>query len=118
LGKGEILKIDFYILRNAPELMTWLIGVILALIMLRRGGTRIEKLLLIGCSFMLAVSIISPIINELIKRWSDSQQLGNISTAQIRGFVRLPALSLNFTGIICLVWAFWLRFRVKRWDAV
>ena len=53
------------LLRHTPELLGWLVGVILALRMLRRGGGKAEKLFLIGCGLMFMTQIVIPFLSGL-----------------------------------------------------
>jgi hypothetical protein len=45
-----------------PALLAWLVGIILGVIMLRRDGTRSEKLFLAGCSLMFVNIFLSPFL--------------------------------------------------------
>ena len=105
------------LLRNIPELIGWGIGIVLGVIMVRRGGARAEKLFLAGCSLMFAVDLINPFIRELIRWWALEQDMSNLLTAQSMGFASLPMVILSLAGLVCLVWAFWTRFWTKRQGA-
>ena len=99
------------LLRHIPELLAWLVGVVLAVLMVRRGGGKSEKLLLAGCSLMLAIQIASPFLSGLISSllregWRTPQTVGL--------FLSLPMGILGTAGIVCTVYAFWVRFWARR----
>ena len=106
-------EIGVSLLSNIPAMVAWLTGIILAAKMVRLGGGKAEKLLLIGCSLMLVFSFINPLLTELIRWLMSGQGMSNIATAQMAGFIRLPAAILSFSAFICLIWAFWLKFWIK-----
>jgi len=92
------------LLRHIPELVAWLSGIVLAVLMVRRGGCKTEKLLLAGCCLMFVASLASPFVSYL-------------NIAQPRWWVKwvtLPIGILGLAGLVCLVWAFWVRFRAQR----
>ena len=97
------------ILKNTPELMAWLLGIVLGVIMVRRGGARAEKLFLAGCSLMFAIDLINPLVRELV--------VSNVSTGQTIRLALLAVAILSLVGLVCLVWAFWIRFWTKRQEA-
>jgi len=111
--------VEISMLRYIPELAAWAIGIVLAVLMVRRGGGRAEKLLLAGCSLMFATRLAEPLLGELVRSLMSEQGTSNISRAQTMGlFVSLPTGILGLAGLVCLVIAFWKRFRVKRPEAV
>ncbi len=110
-------EIGLSLLGNIPGMVAWLTGVTLAIIMLRRGGAKAEILLLIGCGLMLAEKLINPLLSGLV-RWVMSEQgMSNVVTAQTMGLVRLPLVIMTIGALVCLIWAFWLKFWVKRKEA-
>ena len=100
-----------YLLRNTPELLAWLGGIVLATSMLRRDGGRAEKLLLAGCSLMFVIQLAGPFLSGLVslllrEGWRTPQTVGLI--------LSLPTSVLRTAGLVCLVLAFWVRFRTRR----
>ena len=82
----------------------------MAVLMVRRGGARAEKLFLAGCSLMFTVEVISWCLGLMIP-WLREQGI----SAQGIGIVYSLAAGLpSLAGSICLVIAFWVRFRVER----
>ena len=99
------------LLRNTPELVAWLFGIVLAVFMVRWGGGRAEKLLLAGCSLMCAVQLVGPFLSGFVslllrEGWQSPQTPGLI--------LSLPMGILGLAGFVCLVLAFWMRFRRMR----
>ena len=109
----EILasSIPSYFLAGIPGLLAWLAGIVLAVIMLRRGGSKAEKLLLIGCSLMFLSQVIKPFIQVLMV-WLPVVQPGMRSTQTI-GLMSLPRATLDMAGIVCLLLAFWMRWKTQ-----
>jgi len=102
-------------LRYIPELVAWGIGVVLAIIMVRRGGGKAEKLLLAGCSLIFVTRLASPLLHELVQRLVSEQGMSHIDIAQTMGLtVSLPLSILGLAGFVCLVLAFWMRFWPRR----
>ena len=112
-----VTAIGSSLLRSTPELIVWLVGSILAVLMVRRGGGKAEKLFLSGCALMFAVDLINPLLRELVRWWMSERDVSNIATAQTMGLASLPMAILSLAGVICLVWAFWTRFWTRRPEA-
>ena len=85
--------------------------------MVRRGGVRAEKLFLAGCSLMFTVELVNPFVRELIRWWVSEQEVSNLSIARTVGLASLPMAVLSLAGLVCLVWAFWLRFGKEKREA-
>jgi len=103
------------LLQHTPALLAWLVGIVLAVLMVRRGGGKAEKLFLVGCALMFVVDLINPLLRELVKWWMSGQDMSYIATAQAMGLaVSLPLGVLSLVGLVCLAWAFWIRFWKKR----
>ncbi len=81
-----------------PEILAWLFGIVLAVRMVRRGGTKAEKLLLAGCSLMFIYLLASA--SHIL--W------------YIIGMAWVFMSILILAGLVCLVWAFWVRFWRRR----
>ncbi len=105
------------LLRNTPELLAWLVGIVLAIKMVRRGGGKAEKLLLVGCSLIFASKLAFPLLVGLVRWLMSERGMSNIATAQTMRLASLPAAILSIAALVCLVWAFWLRFWIKRREA-
>ena len=100
------------LLTSVPGLLAWLTGIVLATLMLRRGGGKAEKLLLVGCSLMLVSLIARPFLQGLAI-WL-THTAPQMDRAQAFGLLMsLPRGILDMAGIVCLILAFWVRWRTK-----
>jgi len=99
------------LLFKSPIIVAWIVGIVLAARMLKKGGGKAERLLLIGCCLMLAETLISPFTQVLIL-WLIAERT---ITAQGFGFImsiaRIPLGIISLAGIVCLVYAFWIKFK-------
>lgn len=99
-----------HLVGNIPVLLAWLVGIALVVHMLRRGGGKAEKLLLTGCSLMFVAQIASPFLSGLAL-WLTVEH-GMMSRASVAGLVVSLTLGiLNMAGIVCLILAFWTRWK-------
>ena len=98
------------LLISIPVLLAWLVGVVLAVRMLRRGG-KAEKLLLIGCSLMFVAQVVRPFLQGLAIWLVAEHGMTRASTSGL--VVSLPTSILSMAGIVCLIFAFWTRWRTK-----
>ncbi len=111
---SSVQIIEISVFRYIPEIMAWGIGIVLAVLMLRRGGGKAEKLLLAGCSLMFVIQLASPLLHELVQWLEAERGMSNIDIAQTMGLaINLPFTILSIAGLVCLVWAFWMRFRAR-----
>jgi len=99
------------LLVNTPILLAWLVGIVLAVRMLRRGGGKAEKLLLIGCSLMFVAQIVRPFLTGLAL-WLVHEHGMTRASASGLAF-SLPITILSMIGIVCLVYAFWTRWKTS-----
>ena len=106
----EIIGSSF--LGHTPGLLAWLVGIVFGVRMVRQGGGKAEKLFLTGCSLMFVLQFVSPFLSGLA-RWLIFEQ--GMSRALASGLaISLPMGVLGLAGIICLVYAFWLRFWTRK----
>jgi len=105
-----VLASDF--VSRAPYLAAWTVAVIMAVIMMRRGGGKAEKLFLAGSGLMLVAQLVNPFLSGLVS-WLIHEQ--GMSRALASGLaISLPMGVLGLAGIVCLVYAFWMRFMTKK----
>ena len=83
----------------APNLAVWIVVFILAAIMLRHGGGRAERFIIAGASLKLFSNLLN--IPEVIY---------TSSAVSVYGIVRGV---VGMAGTICLVYAFWIRFKAR-----
>ena len=98
------------LLENIPEIAAWGTGIVLAVMMVRRGGGKAEKLLLAGCCLMFIIELGHPFLIELARRLSEDR-FGAVTYGAI---ISIPSTILGLAGFVCLIIAFWIRFRRKR----
>ncbi|MBA7617867.1 hypothetical protein ES703_25185 [subsurface metagenome] len=96
---------------SAPALVGWIVAVVLAAIMLRRGGGRAERFLIAGASLMLSKSLIVIPTPALITWLTVDRGMTNVEVASVLSVFSLVRGCIGLAGIICLVYAFWMRFR-------
>jgi hypothetical protein len=101
-------------IRIIPSLLVWVVGLVLSIKMLRHGGTRPEKLLVAGCSLILLNTILSPLTRILIEIWANQENTGITSIGRMIALVSVPSMIISLAGFICLVMAFWIKFKVKK----
>ena len=99
---------------SAPALVGWIVAVVLAAIMLRRGGARAERFLLIGASLMLLASILAIPTSALSMWLSIGRGMANTQTAFWLSIFGLVRGLIGLAAIICLVYAFWVKFKTGK----
>ena len=112
--ESSLQIVEIPAIRYAPEFLAWVFGIVLAAIMVRRGGGRAEKLLLAGCCIMAFNQLAGPIIREVVARLFWTEAMSNVEKAMTMSWASLPMGILSLAGLVCLVWAFWVRFWIKR----
>jgi len=96
---------------HIPYLAAWLVGIVIAVRMLRRDGGKTEKLLLAGCSLMFVSRLASPFLTGL-SLWLISQGgMTRVDAADL--VVSFPTSILSMAGIVCLILAFWTRWKAR-----
>ena len=106
--------VEISILRYIPELLAWGVGIFLAVLMVRRDGSRAEKLLLAGCCLMFITRLASPIVSEFVQSLPRNGMSYTEIAHRMSLIVGIPTAILALAGLVCLVWAFWVRFEVRR----
>ena len=96
----------------APYLAAWIAAIVFSVIMLRQGGGRAERFLLIGSCLMLASKLFSVptvlIVPLLVgSGWNPGRALPVVSG------VGLFCSLVGLVGIVGLVYTFWIKFKVK-----
>jgi positive regulator of sigma E activity len=115
----ETSTIEISMLRYIPELVAWAIGVILAVIMVRRGGLKAEILLLVGCSLMLLAPLTGLALNGWLVQLLREQDRSYIEIMRHPAWIvfNVTIALLSLGGLVCLIWAFLARFRKKQPEA-
>jgi len=99
---------------SAPPLLGWIVAVVLAAIILRRGGGRAERFLLGGALLMLVQSLITIPTTALSIWLTIDRGMTNVEAASILSILGLVRGCIGLAGIICLVYAFWVKFRLGK----
>ena len=110
--------VEISMLRYIPELMAWAVGIVLAVLMLRQGGGRLEKLFLAGCSLMFVTRLASPLLNQFVQSLPRDGMCYSEIAQRMSLLSGIPTGILALAGLVCLVWAFWVRFWKKKQVAV
>ena len=104
----------FTIIPTLIYVAAWVIAIVSAIIMVRYGGGKPERLLLIGVSLMLAssvvVSIWAALMPWLVLKITEAGS-DRITIAIISSIVNITRGLISFTGIIFLIYAFWRKFK-------
>ncbi len=100
-------------LTSIPMLLAWLVGIVLAALMLRQGRGKAEKLLLIGCSLMFVGQVGRPFLTGLAIWLTATPDITRVQAASTAGLLRLPLSILDMAGIVCLLFAFRFRWRIR-----
>jgi len=95
----------------SPVLVGWIVGIVIAARMLKRGGGKAERLLLIGCCLLLAEMLISPFAQVFTIRLIEERTITAQSIGITLGIARIPFAIISLAGIVCLVYAFWIKFK-------
>jgi len=113
MSSGDIAQVLLTsLLADAPYLAAWIAAIVVAVMMLKREGGKAERFLLTGSCLMFANSLLrlptTLIVPWLVKGgWSSNGALPILSGFNLfRGLVSLA-------GILCLVYAFWIKFKVR-----
>ena len=101
-------------LSSAPPLVGWIIAVVLAAIMLKRGGARAERFLLAGTSLMLVQSLVTALTSAIVTWLTSDRDITNVEIASVMGAFGLLRGIIGLAGIICLVYAFWAKFKMGK----
>jgi hypothetical protein len=97
---------------NAPTLVIWITALILASVLMKRGGGKPERFLTLGSSLMLVSTFLS-IPKEAIVFYLDQSSLSNVTAATIISCIRLFLGLISLTGTIFLFNAIWKKFNEK-----
>jgi hypothetical protein len=98
---------------RALPIIFWIAIIIFSVTMRRRGGGRAEMLLIIGAGINLAGTILSAVMVVLVPCISfDNRSVDFINT--IFTSVRIALNIINMVGIICIIYAFWVKFNSRK----
>ncbi len=109
--------VEISILSYIPEMLAWGIGIVLAALMVRRGGSKAEKLFLAGCCLMFATKLATPLLSEFVRSLPRDGMSYTEIALRMSLFTGIPTSILGLAGLVCLVYAFWVRFRRREASA-
>jgi len=105
------------LIARAPFLAAWIAATTIAAIMLRHGGGRAERFLLAGSCVMFAKQLfyipVSAVIELLIVPSMIERGVSRPIAVQVFSYNSIFFGLVGLAGIICLVYAFWTKFKVK-----
>jgi hypothetical protein len=93
-----------------PSLILWIAVIIFAVIMLRRGGGRAERFLVTGASLKIISNLLG-IPASAIMIWLMHEGYNiDYANSVVSGY-GIFCQVIGMAGIICLVYAFWVKFK-------
>jgi hypothetical protein len=96
----------------SPALLLWIAVIVLSAILLRRGGGRAERFLIAGASLKIISNLLGlasfTILHGLINRGYSIDYANSV----VFGY-GIFCNVVGMAGIICLIYAFWVKFKIK-----
>jgi len=96
----------------APNLAFWIAVIVLASIVLRRGGGRAERFVIAAAGFKLLSNLLNipaaAIVPWLIQRGASIEYANRVTLT-----FGIGRSVVSAAGVICLVYAFWVQFRAR-----
>jgi len=99
------------LLPKIPMLLLWLAGIVLSVLMLRRGGAKAEMLLLAGCAIKFVEQIYGSFYRGVIAYLMSEQLRAYPLNGWEWQLFMWNGVALGLAGFVCLVIAFWMKFR-------
>ncbi len=104
------------LLSSVPALLFWIAVIIFGIVMLNRGGGRAERFLIAGGSIKIVANLfIIPSI--MLAPWLFGQDYSTDYISTISNALTILRNIVSMAGIICLVYAFWVKFNIKKAEA-
>ena len=111
---SEAQAVVFSVLPSTIPVIAWIVAVVFAVKMVRNGGGRPERFLLIGVCLMLASSVVGFTLAGL-NPWLTPRLVEARTNPRIIGLIfsaiNLVGGLISLAGIILLVYAFWRKFK-------
>ena len=101
------------LLAAVPALLFWIAVIIFGIVMLNRGGGRAERFLIAGGSIKIIVNLLV-IPSILLAPWLIDQGYSADYVSTVSDWLAIFRNIVSAAGIICLVYAFWVKFNVKK----
>jgi len=111
---GDIIQAVFFgFLSHGIPVLFWIGTLIFGIVMLRRGGGRPERFFIAGAVLHILGTLIRiPIV--YLPFWISSRSSGIDSMRNINFGAGLAINITSAAGVICLIYAFWLKFKRQR----
>ena len=109
IGVGEFLIV---LAGSAPALVLWIAVVVLATVMLRRGGGRAERFLIAGAILKIISNLLGP-LSFAILPWLIQEGYSIDYANSVVSAYGIFCKVIGMAGIICLVYAFWVKFKER-----
>ena len=113
IGASEFLII---LASNSPVLAFWIAVIIFAAVMLRRRGGRAERFLIAGAGLKLTGNLLSIATFAIIPWLIDTGYSVDSANSVASGY-GIFCNVVGMAGIICLVYAFWVKFAGRNFEA-
>jgi len=94
----------------SPALVLWIAVIIFATVMLRRGGGRAERFLITGAGIKIIGNLLS-IPAAFIPLWLVDRGYSMDYASSVSNYCGIFLNIIGMAGILCLVYAFWLKFK-------
>ncbi len=112
-----IFEYLMFLLGSLPALALWIAVIIFGIVMLKRGGGRAERFLIAGGSIKLLGNLLivpSFMIMSWLLRMDYSVEYANTVNTGYGIFRNIVSMA----GIICLIYAFWVKFNTRNTEPV
>ena len=97
----------------APGFLFWMVVIIIGSVMLNHDGGKAEHYIVIGASFMLVRNLLT-IPSAAIVPWLMHNEYSITQATSLVSGYRIFSDIIGMAGTICFIYAFWLKFKVKR----
>ena len=113
-GIGMIGIIDYLMMlgTSAPALVLWIAVVIFAAVMLRRGGGRAERFMIAGAGLKIISNLLGT-LSIFVVPWLVGRGYSIDYTNSVTSGYGIFLNVIGMAGIICLVYAFWVKFKER-----
>jgi hypothetical protein len=95
-----------------PALLLWIAVIVLAAIMLGRGGGRAERFLIAGASLKIIGNLLG-LPGFFLTPWLIGRGYSIDYTNSVISSYGIFCNVVGMAGIICLVYAFWIKFKTE-----
>ncbi len=97
---------------TAPALLLWIAVVVFGAVMLRRGGGRAERFLIAGASLKIISNLLG-IPAAFLTFWLIDRGYSTVYAISAASGYSTFCNIVGMAGIICLVYAFWVKFKAR-----